>query len=226
MAALDRWWPPASWPAARATLTERAHTAALRTARRAGAGHGGFALQRSRSSRGLRRRPAARHAPPWLTATTSIAGAAIPNSRLVVIAIAIAVLALLLFFCNARVRTDRARRGGNRAMVSAPGSMSVVRLPWCSRSADGSRTRGVLAATYYGTIDPSRGTAMLIFAFIVVVIGGLGSIAGSAVAALVVGLMQQFLNFYAAAGIGDFAVILLLAGVLLIRPGGLSGSAT
>ena len=39
---------------------------------------------------------------------------------------------------------------------------------------------GVLGATYYGTIDPVRGTAMLIFAFIVVVIGGLGSIGGSA----------------------------------------------
>lgn len=64
---------------------------------------------------------------------------------------------------------------------------------------------------------------MLIFAFIVVVIGGLGSITGSAIAAVVVGLVQQFLNFYAAAGIGDFAVILLLAGVLLVRPGGLAG---
>jgi len=38
-----------------------------------------------------------------------------------------------------------------------------------------------------------------------------------------VGLLQQFLNFYAAAGVGDFAVVLLLAAVLLLRPGGLLG---
>ena len=82
---------------------------------------------------------------------------------------------------------------------------------------------GVLGATYYGTIDPSRGTTMLISAFIVVVIGGLGSITGSALAAAIVGLLQQFLNFYAAAGVGDFAVVILLAGVLLLRPGGLLG---
>ncbi|HEY4440687.1 MAG TPA: hypothetical protein VGN14_09530, partial [Candidatus Elarobacter sp.] len=80
------------------------------------------------------------------------------------------------------------------------------------------------AAAYYGTIDPVRGTQMLIFAFIVIVIGGLGSVAGSALAAVIVGLLQQFLNFYAAAGVGDFAVVLLLAVVLLIRPGGLTGS--
>jgi branched-chain amino acid transport system permease protein len=84
---------------------------------------------------------------------------------------------------------------------------------------------GVLAGAYYGTIDPVRGSSMLIFAFIVVVIGGLGSVTGSAVAAVIVGLLQQFLNFYGAPGVGDFAVVLLLAVVLLVRPGGLSGAA-
>jgi branched-chain amino acid transport system permease protein len=83
----------------------------------------------------------------------------------------------------------------------------------------------VLAATYDGSIDPARGTSLLIFAFIVVVIGGLGSVTGSAVAAVLVGEIQQFLNFYAASGAGDFAVVLLLAGVLLVRPGGLGGAA-
>jgi branched-chain amino acid transport system permease protein len=46
------------------------------------------------------------------------------------------------------------------------------------------------------------------------------------VAAVVVGVLQQFLNFYAAAGVGDFSVVLLLAVVLLVRPGGFSGSST
>jgi branched-chain amino acid transport system permease protein len=85
---------------------------------------------------------------------------------------------------------------------------------------------GVLAGTYDGSIDPARGTSILIFAFIVVVIGGLGSVTGSAVAAVVVGVLQQFLNFYAAPGTGDFAVVLLLAGVLLARPGGFAGERT
>ena len=53
-------------------------------------------------------------------------------------------------------------------------------------------------------------------------IGGLGSIGGSAVAAVVVGLIQQYANYYASRGLGDLAVVLLLALVLLVRPGGLA----
>nr|MBA3331152.1 branched-chain amino acid ABC transporter permease [Actinomycetota bacterium] len=65
--------------------------------------------------------------------------------------------------------------------------------------------------------------SLLIFAFIVVVIGGLGSIGGSAIAAVVVGLLQQYANYYASSGLGDLSVVLLLAVVLLLRPAGLSG---
>ena len=42
---------------------------------------------------------------------------------------------------------------------------------------------GVLSNVYFGTVDPQRGTSLLIFAFIVVVIGGLGSLRGTALAA-------------------------------------------
>ena len=86
---------------------------------------------------------------------------------------------------------------------------------------------GVLAGAYYGTIDPVRGTSMLIFAFIVVVIGGLGSVdrlGGRR------GGRRRCCSSSStttrAAGVGDFAVVLLLAVVLLIRPGGLRERST
>jgi branched-chain amino acid transport system permease protein len=86
---------------------------------------------------------------------------------------------------------------------------------------------GVLSGAYFGTVDPERGTAMLIYAFIVVVIGGLGSVPGSAAAAALVGLIQQFANYYGSvwwgfSAAGDLAVVLLLAAVLLIKPEGLA----
>ena len=55
----------------------------------------------------------------------------------------------------------------------------------------------MLSGVYFGAVDPGRGTSLLIFAFIVVVIGGFGSIGGTAIAAVVVGLIQQFANYYA-----------------------------
>ena len=164
--------------------------------------------------------------PDWLTGTTTVLGASIPNSRWVAIVAAAMVLGLLLFFLQ-RTRYGLIIRAGveNRAMVQALG-IDVQRAFTLVFAIGGMAAglAGVLAAAYYGTIDPVRGTSMLIFAFIVVVIGGLGSVAGSALAAVIVGVLQQFLNFYAAAGVGDFAVVLLLAVVLLVRPGGLTGA--
>jgi branched-chain amino acid transport system permease protein len=163
--------------------------------------------------------------PAWMSATTTLLGAAIPNTRFVVILLAALVLLALLFFLR-RTRYGLIVRAGveNRAMVSALG-IDVQRAFTLVFAIGGvaAGLAGVLGATYYGTVDPGRGTSMLISAFIVVVIGGLGSIGGSALAAIIVGLLQQFLNFYAAAGVGDFAVVLLLAVVLLVRPGGLLG---
>ena len=165
--------------------------------------------------------------PQALTGTTTILGAAITNARLLVILAAALVLVLLLLFLSRTRYGLIVRAGGeNRAMVEALG-IDVQRAFTLVFAIGGMAAGlgGVLAGAYYGTIDPSRGTSMLIFAFIVTVIGGLGSIGGSAVAAVLVGVLQQFLNFYAAAGVGDFAVVVLLAVVLLVRPGGIAGSA-
>src|SRR5919204_78079 len=79
---------------------------------------------------------------------------------------------------------------------------------------------GVLSGVYFGSIDPARGTSLLIYAFIVVVIGGLGSLGGTALAAVLVGLLQQYANYYASSGLGDLSVVLLLGLTLLLRPSG------
>jgi branched-chain amino acid transport system permease protein len=81
----------------------------------------------------------------------------------------------------------------------------------------------VLSGVYFNTIGPDQGTSLLIFAFIVVVIGGLGSITGSAIAAVVVALVQQYTNYYSS-GMGDIIVVLMLGIVLLVRPRGIAGA--
>lgn len=163
--------------------------------------------------------------PNWLTETTSIFGAQIPNDRFVEIGAAVVVLlGLLAFFRFTRYGLIVRAGVENRAMVMALGI--DVRKAFTLVFAMGgvaAALAGILSGVYFGGIDPARGTHLLIYAFIVVVIGGLGSILGSAAAAVIVGLMQQYANYYASSGIGDIAVILLLAVVLLVRPGGLSG---
>jgi branched-chain amino acid transport system permease protein len=84
---------------------------------------------------------------------------------------------------------------------------------------------GALGGVYFGSVSPAQGGSLLIFAFIVVVIGGMGSVVGSAYAAVAVGLLQQFVNYYGTAGLGDICVVALLAIVLLVRPQGIAGRA-
>src|SRR5690606_8127142 len=55
---------------------------------------------------------------------------------------------------------------------------------------------GVLFAPYSGAIYAEMGMEYAILAFIVVVVGGLGSVSGSALAALMVGLASAFMNYF------------------------------
>jgi branched-chain amino acid transport system permease protein len=165
-------------------------------------------------------------APAWLGKTTTVLGAHIPNDRWLLIVTSVVVLvALNAFLRNTRYGLIIRAGVENRAMVTALG-IDVRRAFTLVFAIGGvaAALAGVLGNVYFATVDPQRGTSLLIFAFIVVVIGGLGSLRGTAVAAVVVGLVQQYANYYASSGLGDLSVVLLLGLVLLARPGGLSRS--
>lgn len=161
----------------------------------------------------------------WLSGTTSIAGAHVPNDRFLFIA-----MALLLFLgLTGLLRFTRLGlviRAGveNRRMVAALGidvqrTFTVV----FALGSAAAGLAGILGGVYASSVSPGQGGSMLIYAFIVVVIGGMGSLTGTAVAAMAVGLVQQLTNYYAASGVGDLSVVLLLALVLLLRPRSMEG---
>ncbi len=162
--------------------------------------------------------------PAWLAETTEVLGARIPNNRFLLIAVAVLVLVAIMVFLRF-TRYGLVIRAGveNRSMVTALGI--DVRRAFTLVFAIGGAAAGiggVLASHYFGYVSPQLGGSLLIFAFIVTVIGGLGSLPGAAVASVVVAVLQQFANFYLG-GSGDLVVVLLLAVVLLVRPRGLFG---
>lgn len=166
-------------------------------------------------------------APDWMGDTTGVLGAAIPNSRFVAIAAALAVYFGLITFLK-RTRYGLIIRAGveNRAMVTALG-INVTRAFTLVFAIGGMAAAlgGAIGGAYFTSINPEQGGHLLIFAFIVVIIGGLGSLKGAAIASILVGLLQQYANFYALVGAGDLIVVLLLAFVLLLRPQGIGGKA-
>ncbi|MEU6524025.1 branched-chain amino acid ABC transporter permease [Streptomyces sp. NPDC046924] len=157
--------------------------------------------------------------PDALSGTVGVLGARVPVNRFLLIAVAVLVLFGVQLFLS-RTRYGLVVRAGveDRAMVTALG-IDVTRAFTLVFALGGALAglAGVLGGIYFGSLSPHQGTSLLIFAFVVVIIGGLGSIPGVALSALSVGLVQQYANYYAG-GYGDLAVIFLLAAVVLARP--------
>ncbi|WP_448073672.1 branched-chain amino acid ABC transporter permease [Georgenia yuyongxinii] len=162
--------------------------------------------------------------PQWLGGTTTVLGARLPNDNFLAIAVAAAVLVGLVVFLKF-TRFGLIIRAGveNRAMVTALGI--DVRRSFTLVFAIGGAAAGiggVLASQSFEYVSAYLGATLLIFAFIVTVIGGLGSLSGAAAAAVLVAIPQQFANYYWR--IGDLIAVLALAVVLLLRPSGLMGA--
>lgn len=162
--------------------------------------------------------------PGWLAGTVPLLGARIPTARILLIAVA-ALLLLGLRLVLSRTRAGLIVRAGaqDRDMVTALGI--DVRKAFTGVFALGGAAAGLaglLDGIYQGSISPGDGTSLLIFAFVVVVLGRLGSITGTALASVAVGLVQQFAN-YESANLGNESVVILLAAVLLLRRRELQG---
>ena len=162
--------------------------------------------------------------PSWLVETTNVLGARIPNTYwILIIAAALVLIGLVLFLQKTRYGMIIRAGVENRSMVTALGI--DVRKSFTLVFAIGGAAAGVggVLAMHYATyVSAHLGQTLLIFAFIVTIVGGLGSIAGAAIAAVLVAVLQQVANFYLD-GTGDFIVVILLAVVLLVRPSGILG---
>lgn len=84
---------------------------------------------------------------------------------------------------------------------------------------------GGLAVPYVGLLTPGMGESIIINAFVVVVIGGMGSLKGAFLGALIIGLLSSFGTRYIPT-FDMFLTFILMAAILLWRPQGLFGEST
>lgn len=73
-------------------------------------------------------------------------------------------------------------------------------------------------------LEPTGGEAVLGKAFVVVILGGLGSVTGAMIAAFIVGLVEAYSSVYLGGSQGALALFLLVVLILLVRPQGLLGT--
>jgi branched-chain amino acid transport system permease protein len=151
-----------------------------------------------------------------------LGGAAIEKYRIIAVALGLAVYVALHFVLN-RTRLGLLVRAGveNREMVEALG-YRINRL-FIGVFVAGTALAGmggVMWGIYQELVTRAIGADMTILVFIILIIGGLGSVGGCFVGALLVGLLTNYVGFLAPK-LALGSNILLMAAILLWRPRGL-----
>jgi branched-chain amino acid transport system permease protein len=182
--------------------------------------------------------------PSWLNRSIEILpGVPYSAYRFSIIAVALGV-ALLLYFLVMRTRIGMLIRAGasNREMVSALGvNINLLYTLVFGLGAALAGLAGIMQAQIQ-TAYIGMGENILIIAFVVIIIGGIGSIRGALVASVFVGLVDtvgraflpDLLRLFlspasastAAPALSSMLIYVLMAAVLVLRPGGLFPAAS
>ncbi|MEY2736698.1 MAG: hypothetical protein RLZ58_2107, partial [Pseudomonadota bacterium] len=144
-----------------------------------------------------------------------------PAYRLAMSAVCI-VLALGLYLLISKTRLGMKIRAGafNRDMAEALGvNIKLIHAVVFALGVGLAATAGMIAAPV-SSVYPNMGSQVLIMCFVVVVIGGIGSVRGALISALLVGLVDTF-GKVLVPSIASMLVYALMAAVLLWKPEGL-----
>jgi len=161
---------------------------------------------------------------PPLGGRLEVLGATLAGERLWVMALSALLVGGLYLFISFS-RAGRAMRAVAQDSEAAAlqgidvGQMSMLAMGIGSGLA-------AVAGAAWGTlfaITPYMGTLPLLKAFVIVVLGGLGSIPGVAVGGLLIGMSESFITTYLGADEAALAAFAILILVLLVRPTGLLG---
>jgi branched-chain amino acid transport system permease protein len=177
--------------------------------------------------------------PAWLQGHVEpLPGSIYPVYRLAIIGVGLAVAALLWYVVT-RTRLGMLIRAGasNRTMVAALGvNIKLLYTVVFGFGAALAGLAGLMAGPIY-SVQPGMGELILIQVFVVIVIGGIGSIRGALVGALIVGIVDTLGRAFlkpllgsvisppaaeaAGPALASMLIYLLMAVVLALRPAGL-----
>jgi branched-chain amino acid transport system permease protein len=177
--------------------------------------------------------------PPWLQGHVELLpGSVYPLYRLTIIGVGLAIAALLWYVVT-RTRLGMLIRAGasNRTMVAALGvNIKLLYTVVFGFGAALAGLAGLMAGPIY-SVQPGMGELILIQVFVVIVIGGIGSIRGALVGAVIVGIVDTLGRAFlkpllgsmisptaaesAGPALASMLIYLLMALVLALRPAGL-----
>lgn len=161
---------------------------------------------------------------PPIPGSTPLLGMTYPNYRLFLLAISsVLLLAIWLFFTKTRAGIVVRAAVQDAEMLDGLGVdvPRVFTLTFAGAAALAA-VAGLLLAPIF-TVYPQMGVEMILLAFIVVILGGMGSITGSVVAAFIIGIAQSLLTLWMNPQRVAIAIFGIMIVVLVVRPRGLFG---
>jgi urea transport system permease protein len=160
-------------------------------------------------------------APAWLDGAVTIGPFSLPLTRLFIILIAaLTLLGLALLLKQTRIGLLVRASNQDRPTASAMGVS--VRLVDMFVFALGSAVAGVagVVLALLGPVTPTVGQSYIVTAFLVVILGGLGSISGCAIAALMIGGVSALAQVFVDASFSQVLTLLFVIAFLQFRPQG------
>lgn len=160
-------------------------------------------------------------APGWMDGAVKLGALSLPLSRLFILATAIAVLALLgVLLKTTRVGLLVRAVNQDRGTASAMGvSVRRVDMFIFALGAGVAGVAGVILALL-GPVTPNVGQSYIVTAFLVVILGGLGSIIGTTIAAVMIGLFSALAQVFVDVSFAQVLMLLFVIIFLQFRPQG------
>jgi branched-chain amino acid transport system permease protein len=161
---------------------------------------------------------------PYSSASYHVAGLSISQPLLFSFLITAAITAVLFWFLQTTdtgqaIRATAQDRDAAQLMGIDVRKMSV--LAFGIGAALAGTAGALISPTYY--IFPQVGAAFTLRAFVIVVLGGMGSIVGATLGGLIIGVTESLAAVYIASGLKELVVFVLFLGILLFKPAGLLG---
>lgn len=159
-----------------------------------------------------------------LQGTITVASVVLPIARLLIIVLGVAGVAALYVLLY-RTELGRALRAmaADRDMAVAQGMRPRALFPLAFAIATGLvGLTGAMVMPVF-SLDPFQGDHILTTAFLATIVGGLGSLPGAVVAAVLIGMIESFANVYIGPSVAELVLFVLILVVLVVRPTGLMG---
>ncbi|HYF41787.1 MAG TPA: urea ABC transporter permease subunit UrtB [Ramlibacter sp.] len=161
--------------------------------------------------------------PSWMSGGVVVMGnLQLPWNRIVIIGFALAVLLGMVFLIS-RTRLGLFVRGvtQNRPIASCMGVNTARVDTYAFALGSGIAGLAGCALSQIGNVGPDLGQAYIVDSFMVVVLGGVGQLAGTVYAALGLGVLNKFLEGWAGAVLAKIAVLVFIVVFIQKRPQGL-----